>query len=374
MTPPGDRTPGPPHPGGRLLQEPSEREDSVERALRPAAASPSSLSIVVVNWNGGVLVPELLAALNEQTLPHFQLVWVDNASTDDSWARLRAFSLRPGIALTEVALTSNRGVAGGRTAGIWAATGSVLGFLDVDAEPAPTWAAEAVRCMDARPEAGVLASWVVFPDGRLNGFGAHLDGWGHGRDDGFGAAPGALQPGASPTGYAMGCGMVLRARVARALELDPTPIKWHDDSEVALQARAVGAAVWREPSLVVVHKKGHSDAALAREARGRSGAPASADSFYLAERARARLLLKYAPWPVVAANGVRDAWTAVRSLRQPEVAWALARAHLWNAKHLGSALGYRRRWAAGVGWSLAGPPADRPEPPPASGQPPEDEA
>ena len=371
MTPPDDRSEPSEREAGAAQTSAQTREDNVEHALRSATAPPSSLSIVVVNWNGGALVPELLAALNEQTLPRFQLVWVDNASTDDSRARLGTYPLRPGIALTEVALASNQGVAGGRTAGIWAATGSVLGFLDVDAEPAPTWAAEAVRCMDARPEAGVLASWVVFPDGRLNGFGAHLDGWGHGRDDGFGAAPGSMGRDASPTGYAMGCGMVLRARVARALELDPTPIKWHDDSEVALQARAVGAAVWREPSLVVVHKKGHSDAALAREARGRSGAPASADSFYLAERARARLLLKYAPWPVVAANGVRDAWTALRSLREPEVAWALARAHLWNAKHLSSALGYRRRWAAGVGWSLAGPPADRPELPPASDQAPD---
>ena len=342
--------------------------------------NPSGFSIIVVNWDGGALVPELLAALNEQTLPRFQLVWVDNGSTDDSWGRLRGYPLRGGIAVTEVALASNQGVAGGRTAGIAAATGSVLGFLDVDAEPAPTWAAEAMRCMEARPEAGVLASWVVFPDGRLNGFGAHLDGWGHGRDDGFGSTPGtaaAPAPSPSPTGYAMGCGMVVRARVAHALELDPAPIKWHDDSEVALQARAVGGEVWREPSLVVVHKKGHSDAALARERGSRSGRREPTDrseSFYLAERARARLLLKYAPWPIVAANGARDAWTALRSVRQPEVAWALARAHSWNARHLLSALRYRRRWATGVGWGLAGPPADPPRKPPAQDEPSDEEA
>ena len=341
----------------------------------------SSFSIIVVNWNGGALVPELLAALNKQTLARFQLVWVDNASTDDSAARLRAYPLRSGIDLTEVALASNQGVAGGRTAGIAAATGSALGFLDVDAEPAPTWAAEALRCMEARPEAGVLASWVVFPDGRLNGFGAHLDGWGHGRDDGFMATPGttpAPAPHPSPTGYAMGCGMVVRARVAHALELDPTPIKWHDDSEVALQARAVGGEVWREPSLVVVHKKGHSDAALARAAGSGRREPTERkerfDRFYLAERARARLLLKYAPWPIVAANGARDAWTALRSWREPEVGWALARAHSWNARHLSSALQYRRRWATGVGWGLAGPPAGHPPKPPGEDPPSDDEA
>ncbi len=371
--------------------KPVEARPSDPRLPDPAGAGraprgpmhPESLSIIVVNWNGGALVPDLLAALNAQTLPTFQLVWVDNASTDDSAARTRTYPLRPGIAWTEVALASNRGVAGGRTAGIAAATGSVLGFLDVDAEPAPTWAAEAVRCMQARPEAGVLASWVVFPDGRLNGFGAYLDGWGHGRDDGFMATPGttaAPAPHASPTGYAMGCGMVLRARVARALELDPAPIKWHDDSEVALQARAVGGEVWREPSLVVVHKKGHSDAALAREAGSPSGRRAPTESterierWYLAERARARLLLKYAPWPIVAANGARDAWTALRSLRQPEVAWALARAHAWNARHLPSALRYRRRWATAVGWSVAGPPAGGQRRPHAHDQRPDEEA
>ncbi len=326
----------------------------------------ASLSIVVVNWNGGNLVPDLVAALNRETLPSFQVVWVDNASTDDSRARLRACPLRSGIELTEVTLASNRGVAGGRMAGIAAATGTVLGFLDVDAEPAPTWAAEALRCMEARPEAGVLASWVEFPDGRLNGFGAHLDGWGHGHDDGFGAAPGtaaAPRRQASPTGYAMGCGMVLRAGVARALELDPAPIKWHDDSEAALQARAVGGAVWREPSLVVVHKKGHSDAALARVkgvlfGRRPPSERIANESLYLAERARVRLLLKYAPWPIVVASGARDAWTALRSLRQPRVAWTLVRAHCWNAARLPSAMRLRRRWAAAVGWGMAGPPTD----------------
>ncbi len=362
------------------MKTPDTRASERESGLSSSLSSSLSISIVVVNWNGGALVPDLLTALNEQTLPSFQVVWVDNASTDDSGARMRAWPLRSGIELTEVALASNRGVAGGRTAGIAAATGTVLGFLDVDAEPVPTWAAEAVRCMEVRPEAGVLASWVVFPDGRLNGFGAHLDGWGHGRDDGLGAAPGtaaAPMRQASPTGYAMGCGMVVRAWVAHALELDPAPIKWHDDSEVALQARALGGEVWREPSLVVVHKKGHSDAALARESSRQSSRREPSErieSLYLAERARVRLLLKYAPWPIVVASGARDAWAAFKSLRQPEVAWALVRAHGWNARHLPSAMRYRRRWAAAVGWGMAGPPADRPRESKARGQRSDDEA
>lgn len=319
---------------------------------RPA---PLSLSIVVVSWNGGPLMAELLAAVNAQTLPAFQLVWVDNASTDDSLAQLRAWQARPGITVAEVLLPENRGVAGGRMAGIQAAAGSALGFLDVDSVPAPTWAAEAVRCLAARPHAGVLASWVLLPDGRLNGFGARLDVWGHGWDDGYGVkpgSPGAPAPAPGPTDYAMGCGMVMRAAVAHELELDPAPVKWHDDSEVALQARALGYTVWREPSLVVVHRKGHSDAALAR---GRGPRPRAGESWYLAERARARLLLKYAPWPLVAANGVRDAWIAARSVRQPRVAWALLRAHGWNAAHAASALRYRRRWASAIGWTARGP-------------------
>ncbi len=338
------------------MRETRERQAQPAEGAAPASAAKAlSLSIVVVSWNGGALVPDLLAAIDAQTLPALQLVWVDNASTDDSVAQLRAWRPRPGIAVAEVLLPENRGVAGGRVAGIQAASGSALGFLDVDSVPAPTWGEEALRCLAARPRAGVLASWVLLPDGRLNGFGARLDTWGHGRDDGYGAMPGspaAPAPTAGPTGYAMGCGMVVRAAVAHALELDPTPIKWHDDSEVALQAQALGYAVWREPSLVVVHHKGQSDAALAR---GEGPRPRGGERLYLAERARARLLLKYAPWPLVAANGLRDAWTAARSIRQPEVAWALIRAHGWNALHAKSALEYRQRWASAVGWTLGGP-------------------
>lgn len=320
----------------------------MSEAALGSSAPPAALSVVVVSWNAGPLVADLLAALDRQTLAQFQVVWVDNGSGDDSLGEVRRHRFRAGIAASCVALSQNRGVAGGRTAGIGAATGEVIGFLDVDALPAPDWAASAVAVMAQHPTWGVAASWVVFPDGRLNGFGAHLDRFGHGVDDGYGLSPtepGAPAPEAGLTDYAMGCGMIVRASVARQLDLDPLPVKWHDDSELALQVRALGFLVGRHPALRVVHHQGQSDAALSRR-RVRS---ASWSRFYLSERARVRLLWKYYPWSAVVGGGVADACTALRSAREPQVAGALLRAHLWNVGRLGSALRYRRRWRRALG-------------------------
>lgn len=315
-------------------------------------APPPAFSVVVVSWNPGPLVDDVLRALDGQTLAQLEVVWVDNGSTDESWEQFRRHRFRPGIVARGVALRQNRGVAAGRMAGIGAATGEVLGFLDVDAVPAPDWADAALAVMAAHPDWGVAASWVVFPDGRLNGFGARLDRWGHGFDDGYGLSPTdpfAPGPTPGPTDYAMGCGMIVRASLARQLDLDPLPVKWHDDSELALQARALGFSVGRHPALQVVHHQGQSDPALS----ARFGRSHRASRFYLAERARVRLLWKYYPWSAVLAGGVADAVTAVRSARDPAVAGALCRAHWWNAVHVRSAVAYRRRWRgalAAAGW------------------------
>src|SRR4051812_24620964 len=78
-----------------------------------AGTSGTSVTVVVVSWQGRHLLGPCLASLEAQTLPH-RLVVVDNASTDGTAAFLAAE--HPGA--TVVTTSENLGFAGGVQAGL----------------------------------------------------------------------------------------------------------------------------------------------------------------------------------------------------------------------------------------------------------------
>jgi glycosyltransferase involved in cell wall biosynthesis len=54
----------------------------------------SSVAVVVPTYNGSLTLPELLAALSEQTdAPAFEVLLADNGSTDDTRVSQRDFRI-----------------------------------------------------------------------------------------------------------------------------------------------------------------------------------------------------------------------------------------------------------------------------------------
>ncbi len=120
------------------------------------------ISIIIPNWNGAHLLPACLGSLQCQTCTDFELIVVDNASTDDSRARVAELS----PAARMLALDSNRGFAGGVNAGIRAARGEILVLLNNDTEAEPTWLEELVRALDSKRGAAMAASKLRLFDRR----------------------------------------------------------------------------------------------------------------------------------------------------------------------------------------------------------------
>ncbi len=113
------------------------------------------LSIIIPNWNGVrlQLLPTCLAALRRQTWRDFEIIVVDNASTDDS----RTLLAREYPDVCVLALDSNRGFAPAVNAGIRAAHGETIVLLNNDTEAEPEWLAEIARALAANPRAGMVA-------------------------------------------------------------------------------------------------------------------------------------------------------------------------------------------------------------------------
>lgn len=116
------------------------------------------IPIIIVNWNGAHFLGRCLDALALQTYPYFQVIVVDNASTDNSAAMV---TLRNDPRMTLLQLSHNSGFAAGNNLGMAHCHGATwVALLNPDAFPASSWLAELVAASKAYPNCA--------------GFGAHL--------------------------------------------------------------------------------------------------------------------------------------------------------------------------------------------------------
>ena len=89
------------------------------------------ISVVIPVYNTGSLLDRTLASVTRQTLSDLEIICVDDGSTDDSLAMLKAWEARdPRVRI--IAFPENGGVSRARNAGIDAAVAPYIYFLDSD--------------------------------------------------------------------------------------------------------------------------------------------------------------------------------------------------------------------------------------------------
>jgi GT2 family glycosyltransferase len=120
-------------------------------------------SVIIPNWNGAAHLPICLDALQRQTCTGFETLVVDNGSTDHSLDLLR--ERYPAVQV--MALSRNRGYAGGCNAGLRAASGRLLAILNNDTEVEPSWLSELLLALEQHPEAGMATPKVLLWDDRV---------------------------------------------------------------------------------------------------------------------------------------------------------------------------------------------------------------
>ena len=116
------------------------------------------VSVIIVNHNGERHLEDLFDSLREQTYEHFEIVMVDNGSSDGSVER--ALASWPGIRV--VAESSNAGFAEGSNLGQEAAKGNLLCLLNNDVAVAPNWLEELVLEWKGNKRTGAVCSKVMF--------------------------------------------------------------------------------------------------------------------------------------------------------------------------------------------------------------------
>jgi GT2 family glycosyltransferase len=116
-----------------------------------------AVSIIVLNWNGERYLGRCLDAIAAQTFRDFEVLVLDNASTDGSVEDLT--DRWPDFQL--VKFDQNLGFAIGNNRGAQIAKGRWLAFLNNDAFPEPGWLAQLVQAAQTQTEFSFFSSRLV---------------------------------------------------------------------------------------------------------------------------------------------------------------------------------------------------------------------
>lgn len=130
----------------------------------PESSRPPTVSVVIPAFNAAWCVGKAIDSVLAQDYLDFELIVVDDGSTDDTRAVLAAYGNR-----VRVVPQANGGLSSARNAGILAARGSLVAFLDADDWWLPGKLARQVELMQLRPELGFssTAARVEDLEGRL---------------------------------------------------------------------------------------------------------------------------------------------------------------------------------------------------------------
>ncbi|MDO9408197.1 glycosyltransferase family 2 protein [Patulibacter sp.] len=212
-------------------------------------------SAVVLSYDGRDLLESFLPSVLAQDYGDFEVVVVDNGSTDGSVGMLR--ERWPEVRI--VALPENVGVTAALNAMVRAGEGEYVALLNNDVELEPSWLRILVGVMDRRPELASSAGKLLQHRnrGRIDRVGDEVR-WSSAC---FGRGSGDLDSGQFETGeevFTVGgaAAVYRRSAFARVGPFDDDFFAYVEDVDWGFRARLAGYAAWYEPTAVGYHLGG----------------------------------------------------------------------------------------------------------------------
>lgn len=191
------------------------------------------VSVVVCTFNDGLFINTCIDSVLAQTFTQFELVVIDDCSTDRTPAILDAYD---DTRLRVLHLARNSGTIGAvRARGVQEARGDLLFFLDGDCEASPGWLAAGVEAL-ARSGADAVEGRLVYVR------------------DGYRPTLSDRVVDNSRGGDFMTANMAYRGELLRRHTFDPT-YNGVEDRELALRLISLGHTILFLPQMLVYHQK-----------------------------------------------------------------------------------------------------------------------
>ncbi len=217
-----------------------------------------AVSIVILNWNGIDLIDECLDSLSEQSYKNFEIILVDNGSTDGSSEYIA--KKYPNINL--LPQRNNLGFSGGVNIGIKNARGKYIALLNNDAFVDPDWLMNLVNVLEDDPDVAICTSKILEQNKRndkykIDSTGDYYSIWGLPFPRGRGEWDKGQYDSKTNVFAASGGASIYQAKLFKEIGLfDEEFFAYYEDVDISFRARLAGHEIRYEPSAIVYHKIG----------------------------------------------------------------------------------------------------------------------
>ncbi len=227
-------------------------ESPTSHILLAKLGSTPRVSVVVCSYNGGRTLPQCLASLLALDYPDYEIVLVDDGSTDDTAEVASRFTAVRSIR------QPNQGLSVARNVDLQAATGAIVAYTDSDCFVDRQWlthlvyqlqhsGAAAVGGPNLTPEDGWLASCVAAAPGQ----------------------PTHVLESDQEAEHIPGCNMAFRREALLAINgFDPTYRKAGDDVDICWRLQSAGQWITFAPGAFVWHHRRPGARAYLRQQAG----------------------------------------------------------------------------------------------------------
>jgi GT2 family glycosyltransferase len=221
------------------------------------------VSIIILNYNGASVVTKCIESVLATDYPHFEVIFVDNASVDGSYKSIvgqfgsdkRLFLVRNDV---------NQGFAGGNNIGLKYAKGSFITLLNNDTVVEKDWLNEAIKVAETDEKIGIIQSKLFFWYNRdmLESAGAFVDKCGYGFERGF-VRNKNLYNTVDEVFYANGAAVTIKKKALEKVSPGPGTIELFDsdfffayeDVDLSWRMRLGGFKTVIAPKSIVYHRR-----------------------------------------------------------------------------------------------------------------------
>jgi GT2 family glycosyltransferase len=216
-----------------------------------------NISIIIVNYNKRDLLEGCLRSLFSQSFSDFEIIIVDNGSTDGSIEEIEKY-LNSGMnipSVTPIYLPYNSGFSKGNIEGIRCTNGKYIALLNNDAEVHERWLQELVSAMDNHKDVGMCASKLIVHkleilDSAGDGFARSLQGYKRGE----GEDPSELENQEYVFGACAGAALYRREMLEDIGFFDENFFLIHEDTDLNFRAQLAGWKALYVPTAIAYHK------------------------------------------------------------------------------------------------------------------------
>ncbi len=215
--------------------------------------APKLTSIVIVTYNRLEQTRRCLDSIVSNTPEPHQLIFVDNASTDETVAHLRDRFGADSVTAND----TNEGFLRAANRGIAAATGDYVLLLNNDTTVTPGWLSALIEAAERAADVGIVGGKIVGPDGRIQVAGAYMafDGSARMIGDGMEVDDPSLSEEREVCYVGGHCMLIKRSVIDVVGPLDESyGFGYHEDTDYCYRARTAGFRVVYTPDCVVHHQ------------------------------------------------------------------------------------------------------------------------